>query len=284
MKDLLVTRSKLAIGGTLFASLLIGTSLPAQAGSLFLTGHDIDNHFNADGYDVTILKYLTGKTDLSSVKVSYLGSSGYATPTQGAVTSYTVSTMTDAQWATALQADVLEIGSGNRAISVADVAKITTRKSQIVNFFNAGGNIWGNTSDSILGYYDAFLPPALISTTAPQSASDGFYATTAGTGIGITNIQVNGDPTHNSFTNIPSAFTVFEKLSLSGNPAVQSINDPIISIGLKDGTITNGGGTGGGVIITPPTAAPEPFTIVGTLLGGAAAFRMKKRLKVTNKL
>jgi Nidogen-like len=38
-------------------------------------------------------------------------------------------------------------------------------------------------------------------------------------------------------------------------------------------------------IPTPdPTAAPEPFTIVGTLLGGAAAFRMKKRLKVTNKL
>jgi hypothetical protein len=31
-------------------------------------------------------------------------------------------------------------------------------------------------------------------------------------------------------------------------------------------------------------AVPEPFTIVGTLLGGAAALRMRKRLKVTNKL
>jgi Nidogen-like len=42
----------------------------------------------------------------------------------------------------------------------------------------------------------------------------------------------------------------------------------------------------GAVVVTPPnpTAAPEPFTIIGTLLGGAAAFRMKKRLKVTNKL
>jgi hypothetical protein len=35
---------------------------------------------------------------------------------------------------------------------------------------------------------------------------------------------------------------------------------------------------------TPTTAVPEPFTIVGTLMSGAAALRMRKRLKVTNKL
>ncbi len=34
----------------------------------------------------------------------------------------------------------------------------------------------------------------------------------------------------------------------------------------------------------PATAVPEPFTIVGTLMGGAAAFKMRKRLKATNKL
>jgi hypothetical protein len=44
MKTSLATRSKLAFGGTLFASLLFGGSLPAQAGSLYLTGHDIDFH------------------------------------------------------------------------------------------------------------------------------------------------------------------------------------------------------------------------------------------------
>lgn len=33
-----------------------------------------------------------------------------------------------------------------------------------------------------------------------------------------------------------------------------------------------------------PTNVPEPFTIVGTLIGSVAAFRMRKRLKVTNKL
>lgn len=34
----------------------------------------------------------------------------------------------------------------------------------------------------------------------------------------------------------------------------------------------------------PSTAVPEPFTVVGTLIGGAAAFRIKKRLKNTNKM
>jgi Nidogen-like len=38
------------------------------------------------------------------------------------------------------------------------------------------------------------------------------------------------------------------------------------------------------VIASPTTAVPEPFTIVGTLMGAATAFRMRKRLKVTNEL
>ena len=282
MNNFLATRSKLA-AGALLASVLVGASLPAQAGSLFLTGHDIDNHSNADGYDVTILKYLTGKTDLSSVKVSYLGSPGYAAPSQGLVTSYDVSTMTDAQWANALTADVIEIGSGNRAISTTDVTKIAARKSQIVDFFNAGGNIWGNTNDSIPGFYDAFLPPSLISSTAAVGSNFGFYATAAGQGIGITDLAVNGDPTHNSFSNIPAVFTILERLNVAGNSAIQSANDPVISIGLRDGSITGGGGAGG-TIITGSTAVPEPFTIVGTLIGATVAFRTRKRLKATNKL
>jgi hypothetical protein len=32
------------------------------------------------------------------------------------------------------------------------------------------------------------------------------------------------------------------------------------------------------------TAVPEPFTMIGTLVGGSAAFRMRKKFKATNKL
>jgi hypothetical protein len=42
------------------------------------------------------------------------------------------------------------------------------------------------------------------------------------------------------------------------------------------GSVTAGGGG--------TTAVPEPFTIVGTMIGGAAALRIRKRLKATNKL
>jgi hypothetical protein len=43
-------------------------------------------------------------------------------------------------------------------------------------------------------------------------------------------------------------------------------------------------GTAGQIVVPGATDVPEPFTIVGTLMGGAAALRMRKRLKVTNKL
>ena len=42
------------------------------------------------------------------------------------------------------------------------------------------------------------------------------------------------------------------------------------------GSAIAGGGGGGQEV-------PEPFTIIGTLIGGTAAFRMKKNLKSTNK-
>ena len=43
-------------------------------------------------------------------------------------------------------------------------------------------------------------------------------------------------------------------------------------------------GTVGQVTIPDATAVPEPFTIVGTLIGATAAYRTRKRLKATNKL
>ncbi|WP_396133686.1 PEP-CTERM sorting domain-containing protein [Chamaesiphon sp. OTE_75_metabat_556] len=35
--------------------------------------------------------------------------------------------------------------------------------------------------------------------------------------------------------------------------------------------------------VSAATAAPEPFTIIGTLVGGTAAIRMRKKLKSVNK-
>lgn len=54
-----------------------------------------------------------------------------------------------------------------------------------------------------------------------------------------------------------------------------------------DGTGTFFGRTSAYALdITSPTATavPEPFTIVGTMIGAASALRMRKRLEATNKL
>jgi hypothetical protein len=40
----------------------------------------------------------------------------------------------------------------------------------------------------------------------------------------------------------------------------------------------------GSLSIVNPTAVPEPFTIVGTMIGAASAWKMRKRLKATNKM
>jgi hypothetical protein len=54
----------------------------------------------------------------------------------------------------------------------------------------------------------------------------------------------------------------------------QGLNSSIINVGTGPVVTPGGGGT----------AVPEPFTIVGTMIGGAAALRIRKRLKATNKL
>ena len=43
-------------------------------------------------------------------------------------------------------------------------------------------------------------------------------------------------------------------------------------------------GAAGQIVVPGSTAVPEPFTIVGTLIGATAAFRTRKRLKAINKL
>lgn len=50
-------------------------------------------------------------------------------------------------------------------------------------------------------------------------------------------------------------------------------------------TALNGAGTGGATVLatTSAVATPEPFTIIGTLIGGTAALRMRKKLATAKK-
>ena len=58
-----------------------------------------------------------------------------------------------------------------------------------------------------------------------------------------------------------------------------TVNLPQIAFNFGD-TLSSGGGTYGVVIspTNPIAAVPEPFTVIGSLVGGAAALRMRKKL------
>jgi hypothetical protein len=65
---------------------------------------------------------------------------------------------------------------------------------------------------------------------------------------------------------------------INGN---DSVNLQVATFNFSDGNSVGGGGYN---FTVAPVAVPEPFTIIGTMLGGAAALRMRKRLKAENKL
>ena len=58
---------------------------------------------------------------------------------------------------------------------------------------------------------------------------------------------------------------------LAGVIVVSAISFPIAASAVPLGSIAPPPPT--------PTAVPEPFTIIGTIIGGTAAFRMRKKLK-----
>jgi hypothetical protein len=77
-------------------------------------------------------------------------------------------------------------------------------------------------------------------------------------------------------------FCPFFPISLSFAGTAKSIGFERVANQIVFDDVTFGSGVAG----TPVggTAVPEPLTIVGTLIGAGTAFRMRKRLKATNKL
>jgi hypothetical protein len=53
---------------------------------------------------------------------------------------------------------------------------------------------------------------------------------------------------------------------------------PTGTVAFSFGDIPGGSGGGYQIVATPAAQVPEPFTIIGTIVGGTAAFRMRKKL------
>ncbi len=244
----------------------IAAASPAYAGNIVLTGHDNDYHqsSDADAQALASLNFIrNGSTlpvltfDSGSQLTSLLTSLGVAFFN---VNPAIASSVTDALFTTAKYsgfAVASEQSCGGCDNSAAAVANIAAHATAIASFFNAGGGIYGLAgAGDPLAY--AYVPQTASNPGGTPSASNHFQ-TAAGLSLGIP--AVNGDPTHNFFSQpgtagLSSVYQVVETQDLGGTP---------LTVALANGTITCTGSacgiTGGG------TSVPEPASLALLSLG-----------------
>jgi hypothetical protein len=131
-----------------------------------------------------------------------------------------------------------------------------------INFGNFTGVQAQNTSGSGLVASGGF-------------SGGGFRNDTLDTGFFVSN---NATTLSQLFTSLNSGNIVFGLNDVDPGDQfydfTQGLSASLVNVGTGP-VVTPGGGS---------QQVPEPFTIVGTLIGGTAALRMRKRLKATNKL
>jgi hypothetical protein len=216
-------------------TVLVLAGIPASAdivGSIFLTGHDPDFHAlvggnttGASDITTTAINFITDPAFNTFAadgihKFLYVTSSisppaGHVDGTFGIIASgYTLGTDFDRVDASGLVTALGELGTVYDAIVVAsDFGGILTQaeldildshSSDIINFLNAGGGLYAMAeSDSGAGLtpgggFFGFLP--FVVTSAQKNQSEiGNTVTPFGAGLGLTNLDVNGNASHNIF-------------------------------------------------------------------------------------
>ncbi|WP_310425432.1 PEP-CTERM sorting domain-containing protein [Chamaesiphon sp. VAR_48_metabat_135_sub] len=132
-----------------------------------------------------------------------------------------------------------------------------------------------------------------FSFAAPVQSFGAFLNYAPGYGVNpLPGIDPGDNPTISTYdinNNLLSSFdlSVFAPISTPGGVnqfAFRGISELTASIASfrLGGSYILATGTANGAVPVPATDVPEPFTIIGTLVGGSAALRMRKKLKSSN--
>jgi hypothetical protein len=99
---------------------------------------------------------------------------------------------------------------------------------------------------------------------------------------GVNLTVANGSIFRGAFNNAPGSIGVNFGIISSAGSFFSNIDGqvPTTALAFGFGDVPNGTGGSYGVAAAP---IPEPFTIIGTIIGGTAAFRMRKKLSNANK-
>lgn len=204
----------------------------ADAGAIFLTGHDPDFHASLGGN-------LTGARNINNAAIDFVTDSafnpftasapkflfvesnisvpgGHTNGVNGIVASgYTAGVDFEKHDASDLAAELALLGTKYNAIVIAsDFGGILTQaelnilnanSAQIIAFLNAGGGLYAMAESNNGAHLTpgggqfGFLPFIVSSTNLDQSET-GFTVTAFGASLGLTNADINGNASHNVFT------------------------------------------------------------------------------------
>lgn len=267
---------KRKLGMTVLALALSGTALIAEAGNIFLTGHDDDFHqstaanaqmaaalaFVRNGSALPVLTFDAGTeltSQLTTLGVAFTNVNPTAANLAGAAGAALFS---NTLYSAFVVASVTTCGGCDNPVGTGSI--IATQSAAIASFFNAGGGILGLAGATDAAAY-AYVPTSATN-AGGSPPSSGYFQTPDGLALGIP--AVNGDPTHNFFNEpgtggLSASYVVVERLAVAGTAGTPE------SIALRGGTITDGGITSG---------IPEPETYAMLLAGlGLLGFVARRR-------
>ncbi len=264
--------------------------LPAIAGNLWLTGHDMDFHCSGGSgcgtYGIALnfvrqsaptktlpilvldegTQVQAGAGDPAAKAKNAVEGAGVAfpmvvvNPTSAAFATTVISTANYS--AIVIASDSTCGGCDN---SVASITAINARTPELQAFFTAGGGILYNSGAANRATYYASVP---IAATAAAVAAP-FTLTAAGLALGMTLGDANCCATHNSFTLPPV-----------GSPLIVAETD---STGLAETLFVSGGSICGGTICAKagstavPTLSEWSMVVMSALLALSALLFLRRR-------